>query len=71
MHYHDIDEEFLVKYGTIDLHFGNDIRTIHGPKLLNIPKYQHHALFANSEHGFLLQETVAVDSFVKRSVNFV
>ena len=71
MHYHDIEEEFLIKYGTIDAHFGDDFQAIHAPKHLTIPKNQDHALFANSEHGFLLQETIAVDSFVKRSVVFV
>ena len=71
MHYHDLNEEFLVKYGTIDLHFGEEIKTAHAPQVLNIPKNQNHALFANNKHGFLLQETVDVDSFVKRSVVFV
>jgi mannose-6-phosphate isomerase-like protein (cupin superfamily) len=71
MHYHDIEEEFAVKYGTIDAHFGDDFQAIHAPKHLTIPKNQDHALFANSEHGFLLQETIAVDSFAKRSVVFV
>ena len=71
MHYHDIEEEFLIKYGTIDAHFGDNVSPIHAPKHLKIPKNQHHALFANSEDGFLLQETIAVDSFVKRPVVFV
>ena len=71
MHYHDINEVFQVKYGTIDLYFGDDFKKIQAPKVLNIPKNQNHALFANTEHGFVLQETVAADSFLKRSVVFV
>ena len=73
MHHHNITEMFKIEYGTVDLHLldPNEIKQINAGEVLNIPKGRKHALFAKSKNGFLLKETVAADSFVKRSIVWV
>ena len=71
MHYHDIDEVFNLKYGTADLYFGENLKKVSAPYIVNIPKDQIHGFRANTKNGFLLHETIDPKNFVSRAVIFV